>query len=637
MSPCEEEERQRRGSSVSPATLLKPWLFLGTVPLGPLYIIFVTAALMVAYVCAVLALYQLPGIAEGRQWDAVTVGVACLVPPLSLWLSFWCVGYAVQRGASPSYGYLPVVITLVANLVLLLTIHLRDPGEGHVALLSLVILVIWLMEVCVVVNPYNCVCALASVVSKGDTGGLAAFFSDEKASPELGLVHVYIPPGVYAMAVSAAGVLIMIPEFIWLSSGWVKHAEAFQGEVFCVAGRDFFLAAGTAASLLWYNSSMGFLRRVAAEAPPPKPEERESCTLQIQDISEHSENLLSFYLPNGRLGARGNCANGGFVDELASRFDELLAKTEEVVRSSPCYRFRNAAAMPDPPTFEKFLSDIGRDVAEHYLIPAVRTALESFEAVTSRSRENTALQILCDEELDIVPWELLLLRGKFLCREFPMVRVRSVGQPSPGPTGKPHCVVVGASAQEGSDRFVELPDVEKEVNSVCNNLTEAGWKVTSLKDEDATIDNLRSVFADSDRVDVFHFTGHSEFRPSDLEHSFLRLFNDARLYASRLIDLMRIKGPWLAFLNSCESARSGFSTNAVRGLTNAMNEADVHYVVGMRWPITSTAGIVLASSFYKHLTRNYVPELALWKARIEAALSNEYDDPSWGAPCLYRN
>jgi len=92
------------------------------------------------------------------------------------------------------------------------------------------------------------------------------------------------------------------------------------------------------------------------------------------------------------------------------------------------------------------------------------------------------------------------------------------------------------------------------------------------------------------------------------------------------------------FLNSCESARAGlFETNAVRGLTDAMNEADVHYVLGMRWPITSVAGTVMAGSFYKHLGNAMSPELALWRARLEATLIDEYDDPSWGAPCLYRN
>jgi len=175
------------------------------------------------------------------------------------------------------------------------------------------------------------------------------------------------------------------------------------------------------------------------------------------------------------------------------------------------------------------------------------------------------------------------------------------------------------------------------VNAVSETLTDAGWKVTSLAGPEATIENVRRVFADSGRVDIFHFSGHSEFAASDLDHSYLRLYGDAQLHASRLIDLVRLKSPWLAFLNGCESARSGFGANSVRGLTNAMNEADVHYVVGMRWPITSSAGIMMARLFYKGLTSNLPPELALWRARIDATLSNEYDDPSWGAPCLYRN
>jgi hypothetical protein len=73
------------------------------------------------------------------------------------------------------------------------------------------------------------------------------------------------------------------------------------------------------------------------------------------------------------------------------------------------------------------------------------------------------LQLLCDERTDLIPWELLLLRGKFLCREFPMVRVRSVERRASLAPGRAHCVIVGASAEEPSKEFSPLPDVEEEV------------------------------------------------------------------------------------------------------------------------------------------------------------------------------
>ena len=294
--------------------------------------------------------------------------------------------------------------------------------------------------------------------------------------------------------------------------------------------------------------------------------------------------------------------------------------------------------MPAPDTFEKFLKEIGDAIAERYFVPPVKTALDSIEAVTSRNRAACVLRVLCDASLDGIPWELLLFRGQFLCRDFPMVRVRSVEHPVALRPGRPHCVVVGASAEEGSKDFVPLRDVAQEVSMVQEVLTALGWEVTALVREKATIEEVRKVFTGSSRVDVFHFSGHSHFVQADLDHSFLRLYRDARLYASRLIDLVRLKSPWLAFLNGCESARSGlFGANTVRGLTDAMNEADVHYVLGMRWPITSTAGTVLARAFYRHLAQGSPPEVALWRARLEAALVDEYDDPSWGAPCLYRN
>ena len=637
MSRGEKQERQRGDRIVRRSTLIKPWQFLGSVPLGAPYIIFVTVALMLAYACAVLMLPQIPDAPAGRGFDSVQLLVAVLVPAIALWLSFWHVGAAVKRGLPRTHGYVPVGITFLANGIVWGILVARASDDSHVWWLLPIILIAWLVEVCVVINPYNCVCGLAHIYSESNMACLHSFFSENVTSPELPLVHVYLSPGVYALAAGAASCLFLIPEFIGLANGWMKYEEAFRGVILCAALRDFSLAAVVGASLAWYQSSLAFLRRAAQGREEPK-EVQNTCTLQIQYLPQHEETLLSFYLPNGRIGGKGSCGNGDFAGRLVSRFDKLLEKVEKIVSLSPCYRFRNSARMPDPKTFDKFLGEVGKHITEHYFVLEVRTALEFFAAVISRDREDTVIQLLCDERTDVIPWELLLLQGKFLCREFPMVRVRSIARRPALAPGRAHCVIVGASANEGSKEFAALPDVEQEVSSVRETLENAGWKVTVLVGPDATIEMVRTAFSESDRVDVFHFTGHSRFSPSDLDHSFLRLYGDARLYASRLIDLVRLRSPWLAFLNGCESARSGlFSDNAIRGLTDAMNEADVRYVVGMRWPITSAAGTVLARCFYKELIQTRSPEIALWRARLEAALGDQYDDPSWGAPCLYRN
>jgi len=620
---------------ISLPSLAKPWRFLGPVPLSAAYTVTLLALLAVAYVFSVLMLSEIPGGRELERFDPVIVLFTALVPALSLWFSFWCVGAAVRRGASSAFGYLPIAITFLANTLLWLAIFIRLPDKERAWWLLPVLLVLWSLEVCVIINTYNGICGLAHFASNKEIGSLRAFFSADEESPRLPLVWVNISPSLYAMAAFAVGVLLLIPELISLMSSWMKHEGEFQDAMVCAVLRDFAMAGAAAASLAWYQSSLAFLRKSHRDERPQAPE---TCTLHIQYLPRHSETLLSFYLPNGRVGGRGSCANGDFAAQLSSRFNELLERTKALVTSSPCYRSGNSAAMPPPETFEKFLTDVGKDLASHYLVPEVKAALESFEAVISRSRDDTVLQIFCDELSDAIPWELLLIRGKYLCREFPTVRVRSMERAVERPSGRPHCVIVGASAQDGSDDFPELPDVIDEVNAVTETLTQSGWKVTALVDSEARIEDIRTVFKESDRVDVFHFTGHSQFLPTDLDHSFLRLHDGAKLYASRLIDLVRLKSPWLAFLNGCDSARTGlFESNAVRGLTNAMNEADVRYVLGMRWPITSSAGTVLASSFYQHLADTLSPELALWRARLEAALTNEYDDPSWGAPCLYRN
>jgi len=632
-----EEERYTsgKGSGASGFSFFRPWRCLSPIPHPEIYVAFVVFALALAYASGVILLPQISLDKAEARVDWVSVCSACLIPALALWFSFWCVGAAVQQGAARVYGYLPVGITLFANILVWLTVYFRAEDPRYYGWMFVNVAVAWVVQVCLIINPCNCLCGLAGFAAREDAAALRTFFSKDRSSPELPLAHIYVSPTFYTAVAGSVGVLLLIPEFIGLANGWMKYESAFQGAIICAAIRDLSLGMTAAGSIAWYQSGLAFLRGfVNGETPPPS----ENCTLQIQYLPRHQETLLSFYLPNGKVGGRGSCGNGDFAKRLVSKFDKLLKKTEEIVGASPCYRFRNSAAMPDPATFEKFLSDIGSEIAKHYFISDVRTAVESFESVVSRNRESFVMQILCDESCDVIPWELLLFRGKFLCSQFPMVRVRSIERPVTMPKGQPHCVVVGASAMEGSEVFCKLPDVNNEVRVVQETLEQAGWKVTVLVDEEARIEKVREAFSQSGRVDVFHFTGHSQFSPSDLDHSFLRLHNDSRLYASRLIDLVRLRNPWLAFLNGCESARSGlFAANSVRGLTDAMNEADVHYVLGMRWPITSTAGNVLARSFYQGLTEGKCPELALWQARLQAALSDTYDDPSWGAPCLYRN
>ena len=90
--------------------------------------------------------------------------------------------------------------------VVLLVVLVRVGRQAKVPQLCAVLLVIWVMQVCLVVNPYNCVCGLADALSRNDTETLTAFFSEHTARPALALVHVYLSSGVYLATVFAAGV-----------------------------------------------------------------------------------------------------------------------------------------------------------------------------------------------------------------------------------------------------------------------------------------------------------------------------------------------------------------------------------------------------------------------------------------------
>jgi len=66
-----------------------------------------------------------------------------------------------------------------------LTIVVRSPDERHAGWMIVALRVAWLVEVCLVVNAYKCLCGLAHLASTGDAGSLDAFLSEEKDSPGL--------------------------------------------------------------------------------------------------------------------------------------------------------------------------------------------------------------------------------------------------------------------------------------------------------------------------------------------------------------------------------------------------------------------------------------------------------------------
>ncbi len=264
MSPSSEADpRSEEASSLS--ALAVPWRFLGPVPWTAAYTVIVAMLLAGWWLCSVFMLYETPRPVEESRLDALVVCLAVLMPPLAIWLSFWCVGAAVTRGAPRAVGYVPLAITFVANAFVWLALLARIPDRNIVWGLLLAVFVTWLVEVCLVINPYNCVCGSAHLFSAKKGTSVRAFFSESAAKPELPLVHVYLSPAHYAIITSIAGGLLILLEFIGLVVGWARYGEDFRGVVLCVALRDFCLAAVAASSIVWYQSSLAYLRRSVEE------------------------------------------------------------------------------------------------------------------------------------------------------------------------------------------------------------------------------------------------------------------------------------------------------------------------------------------------------------------------------------
>ena len=261
MSPSSEEKDTQRHFRVPLSSLASPWQFVRPIPLTAGYMVLVAVLLAGWWLCSILMLYGMPGPIGELRASPYTVLVAGLIPPLGIWLSFWSVGVAVKLGAPRAFGYLPLGITFLANALVWLVLFIGSPDPNRIWWLLLAALIFWLVEVCLLVNSYNCICGLARLLSQKNTRSLDAFFSEGEGKPELPLVHVYVSPVVYALVVGVIGGLLVVLEFIGMLGGWSTYGEDFRSVILCVALRDSCLAVVAASSIAWYQSSLAFLRR----------------------------------------------------------------------------------------------------------------------------------------------------------------------------------------------------------------------------------------------------------------------------------------------------------------------------------------------------------------------------------------
>ncbi|MFN8488263.1 MAG: CHAT domain-containing protein [Caldilineaceae bacterium] len=243
-------------------------------------------------------------------------------------------------------------------------------------------------------------------------------------------------------------------------------------------------------------------------------------------------------------------------------------------------------------------------------------------------------------DLAALPWEYLHGPAPYdffaLSTQTPVVRYLEMLQgATPLQVQTPlHVLVLLSDPTDVAPRL----DVEREwtrLKTTLEVLEQRGLIV--LERSKANLDSLQQRLQQQTKpVHILHFIGHGAFdEPSQTGGL---LFEDANgsgqfvsadKFSTLLYDHLSLR---LAFLNSCEGARSG-PANLFAGLAQTLAQKRLPAVLAMQYTMSDNAAIELAASFYQALAHSYPVDAALAEAR--KTLYTQTNRTEWGTPVLF--
>lgn len=191
----------------------------------------------------------------------------------------------------------------------------------------------------------------------------------------------------------------------------------------------------------------------------------------------------------------------------------------------------------------------------------------------------TRLVVVPDEELHLVPFAALRLRGRPLAESVAVVTAPSASVYATmrsrtrrfDPKGA-HCLFV-------NDPTGSLPHAAGEEAALRRAF---GRRLTVLDEREATRETVLRL---APRHEILHFATHAVWRPDRADLSYLELAGNGRLTASDLLalDLSRTRA---AVLSACDSGRGDWSrAEEMFGLPRAFLRAGAASVLATLWPL----------------------------------------------------
>lgn len=305
--------------------------------------------------------------------------------------------------------------------------------------------------------------------------------------------------------------------------------------------------------------------------------------------------------------------------------------------------------------FEKFAERLG----DMILPPSAR---QLYQSSLARLQEGDGLRIRLRllRELALLPWEYALVKfhdGEIISEDhwaldfrLSIVRHEAISVPAAPFRASPNRrVIVAMASPEPYEEYPKL-DLEKEQTAIKGKLREVnGVKAEYHPDFDLergakgiTQDTIHEILKES--ADIFHFSGHGNFKPDGGEEGGRQqgqgaviLANEHNMadvvHANILSSLLAEGRIRLVVLDACESGkRDRFQQWSSVGL--ALLRGGIPAVVAMQYSVFDDLTKLFATKLYEYL----VAGLTIDEAVTQARKAMYRDDPQardWGAPVLY--
>lgn len=251
--------------------------------------------------------------------------------------------------------------------------------------------------------------------------------------------------------------------------------------------------------------------------------------------------------------------------------------------------------------------------------------------------ENIDLQIIMDEDLVFIPWELLYDGQQFFCLKFNLGR--GVKTRRPANSLKYRRIKKPARMLVMADPCGTLPSARKEAAIIREQFP---GKRPAMQISTKTKDITKSFIQRNLReYDVIHFAGHTKHHPTERGKSGL-VMKDGIMTIEELKKLNPQEPmPALIFSNSCQSAYDTADVyqsqpgEQVFGLADAFLLGGVRFFLGTLWNISDEDGSLFAKEFYKYISEGSTIGSAVRQSRLASFEGRGEDNMVWASYILY--